>query len=93
MNLKLVLGIILAGMAAVFIIQNVSSVDLTFLFWTLSMSRALLMLLILSLGFILGWLLHGSFRRMKTITLKNKALLRIMASNWPNTWCTGWMSG
>ncbi|MEJ2662122.1 MAG: LapA family protein [Desulfobacteraceae bacterium] len=74
MNFKLVLGIILAGMAAVFIIQNVTSVDLTFLFWTLSMSRALLMFLILSLGFILGWLLHGSFRRMKTINLKNKAL-------------------
>ena len=74
MNFKLVLGIILAGMAAVFIIQNVTSVDLTFLFWTLSMSRALLMFLILSLGFILGWLLHGSFRRMKTINLQNKAL-------------------
>ena len=74
MNVKLILGIILAGMAAVFIIQNVRSVDLTFLFWTLSMSRALLMFLILSLGFILGWLLHGSFRRMKTINLQNKAL-------------------
>ena len=74
MNLKLILGIILAGMAAVFIIQNARSVDLTFLFWTLSMSRALLMFLILSLGFILGWLLHGSFRRMKTINLQNKAL-------------------
>jgi putative membrane protein len=74
MNAKLILAIILAGMAAVFIIQNVTSVDLTFLFWTLSMSRALLMFLILSLGFILGWLLHGSFRRMKTINLQNKAL-------------------
>ena len=74
MNLKLVLAIILAGMAAVFIIQNVTSVDLTFLFWTLSMSRALLMFLILSLGFILGWLLHGSFRKIKTMSLQNKAL-------------------
>jgi uncharacterized integral membrane protein len=74
MKAKLILGIILAGMAAVFIIQNVTSVDLTFLFWTLSMSRALLMFLILSLGFILGWLLHGSFRRIKTIPLQNKAL-------------------
>ena len=74
MNAKLILAIILAGMAAVFIIQNVTSVDLTFLFWTLSMSRALLMFLILSLGFILGWLLHGSFRRMKTINLQNRAL-------------------
>ena len=74
MKAKLILGIILAVMAAVFIIQNVTSVDLTFLFWTLSMSRALLMFLILSLGFILGWLLHGSFRRIKAIPLQNKAL-------------------
>jgi len=74
MNVKIVLGIILAGMAAVFIIQNVTSVDLTFLFWTLSMSRALLMFLILSLGILLGWLLHGSFRRIKSIPLQDKAL-------------------
>ena len=74
MNAKLILCIILAGMAAVFIIQNVTSVDLTFLFWTLSMSRALLMLLILSLGFILGWLLHGNSRRIKTLPMQNKAL-------------------
>ena len=74
MHVKLILGIILAGMAAVFIIQNITSVDLTFLFWTLSMSRALLMFLILSLGFILGWLLHGSLRKIKTIPLQDKAL-------------------
>ena len=63
MSAKLILAIILGGVVAVFIIQNVSSVDLTFLFWTLSMSRALLLFLVLSLGFILGWLLHGNFRK------------------------------
>jgi lipopolysaccharide assembly protein A len=74
MNAKIILGMILAGMAVVFIIQNATSVDLTFFFWTLSMSRALLMLLILSLGFILGWLMHGNFRRIKTLSMQNKAL-------------------
>ena len=74
MNAKLILGLILVGMAVVFIIQNVTSVNLTFLFWTLSMSRALLMFLILSLGFALGWLLHGSFRRIKSMPIQNKAL-------------------
>jgi lipopolysaccharide assembly protein A len=63
MNAKHILAIILAGTAAVFILQNVTSVDLTFLFWTLSMSRALLLFLVLSLGFILGWLLHGKYSR------------------------------
>jgi uncharacterized integral membrane protein len=74
MNYKLILGIVTAGMAGLFIIQNVTSVELTFLFWTLSMSRALLMSLILSVGIILGWLLHGNFRRIKTMPTQNKAL-------------------
>jgi uncharacterized integral membrane protein len=74
MNVKLIFGIILACLAVVFTIQNVTSVDLTFLFWTLSMSRVLLMLLILSLGIILGWMLHGSLRRMKSIRLQDKLL-------------------
>ena len=43
MNAKLLVGVILAGMAVLFIFQNVMPVQLTFLFWTLSMSKALLM--------------------------------------------------
>jgi lipopolysaccharide assembly protein A len=74
MNYKIILGFLLAGIAVLFIIQNVPSVELTFLFWTISMSRALLMFLILSAGIILGWLLHGRVRRIKTIPIQNKAL-------------------
>lgn len=74
MNAKLIVGIILAGMAVLFIFQNVMPVELTFLFWTLSMSKALLMFLILSVGVILGWVLHGSSRRIKTIPMHDKAL-------------------
>jgi len=74
MNYKLILSITIAGMAVLFIIQNVTVVDLKFLFWTLSMSRALLMSLILSIGIILGWLLHSYFKRSKTVSMKNKSL-------------------
>ena len=74
MSIKLIIGLILAAVVVLFILQNVTTMELTFLFWTLSMSRALLMFLILSIGILLGWLLHGSFRRMKTINLQNKAL-------------------
>jgi len=73
MNFKLILGLILAGLAVLFIIQNVTTVDLTFLFWTLSMSRALLMFLILSTGIILGWLLHSFAKRIKTVPIQNNA--------------------
>ena len=71
MNYKLILSIAIAGMAVLFIIQNVTVVDLKFLFWTLSMSRALLMSLILSIGIILGWLFHSYFKRLKTVSMQN----------------------
>jgi lipopolysaccharide assembly protein A len=72
MNVKLIVGTILAGLAVIFIIQNTTVTDLRFFFWTLSMSRALLMLLIFSVGTILGWLLHGSFNRRNKNTTRAK---------------------
>ncbi len=66
MKPKVIIGAILAVLAALFIMQNVAVMDLRFLFWTLSMSGALLMFLILAVGVILGWLLHSSFSRRKT---------------------------
>ena len=74
MNSKLILSLVLAGLAVLFIIQNVPAVELTFLFWTLSMSRALLMFLFLLTGIILGWLLHSHFGRRKTIPKQNETL-------------------
>jgi lipopolysaccharide assembly protein A len=73
MNFKLIFSIAISGMAVLFIIQNVTVVDMKFLFWTLSMSRALLMSLILSIGIILGWLLHSYFKRSKIVCMQNKS--------------------
>jgi uncharacterized integral membrane protein len=64
MNAKFIIGIILAGLGGVFIIQNVTVYELRFLFWPLSMSKALFM--ILSVGIIPGWLLNGSFNSRKS---------------------------
>lgn len=57
----------LALIAALFIVQNVAAVDVNFLFWTVSMSRALLIIFTLAIGVLLGWLLHGyhAYRRAK----------------------------
>jgi putative membrane protein len=74
MKYKLILGIAIAAMAVLFIIQNFTVVDLKFLFWTLSMSRALLISLILLIGIILGWLLNSYFKRFKTVSIQNKSL-------------------
>lgn len=75
MKPKLIFGAILAVLVLVFIIQNAAVMNLSFLFWTLSMSGALLMFLILSVGVILGWLLHSGFGRRKNNagTLKDMA--------------------
>ena len=75
MNAKLVTSIILASLTVIFIIQNAAMVEMKFLFWTLSISGALLVFLILSAGISLGWLLHGSFSRRKIRTHNNLGVL------------------
>jgi len=57
----LILIIALAGLALIFTVQNVAPVDVTFLVWTISMSRALLIVFTLSTGFLLGWFLHAYY--------------------------------
>jgi len=59
MNFKLILALILAGFAVLFIVQNVIVIEIRFLFWTLSMSRSLLTFFLLAIGVIIGWLLHS----------------------------------
>lgn len=59
MNHKLLPILILAGLAVLFVIQNVTVVEIRFLFWSVQMSRSLLMLLLLAIGIAIGWFLHG----------------------------------
>ncbi len=67
MSFNLMMVLTLAGIALLFIIQNVASVDVNFLLWTVSMSRALLIIFTLVIGFLLGWFLHSysSYRKNK----------------------------
>jgi uncharacterized integral membrane protein len=71
MNFKLVLSLILAGLAVFFVIQNVAVAEIRFLFWTLSMSRSLLMFFILAIGMVLGWLLHSCIMHRQVEEKKN----------------------
>jgi len=59
MTLKLVITLALAFLMSVFVLQNTTVVEIRFLFWTLSMSRALLIVLLLVIGMVLGWLAHS----------------------------------
>lgn len=65
MNYKLVLILILAGLVVLFIIQNVAVVEIQFLFWSVQMSRSLLMFLLLAIGVIIGWFLHSHLKYQK----------------------------
>ena len=65
MTLVFVVILILVGLAAIFILQNVAPVEVTFLLWSLSMSRALLVFFTFVLGLLSGWFLHSYFRYRK----------------------------
>jgi len=59
MNLRLILVLILGSLAVIFIAQNVTVVEISFLFWRASLSSALLIFFTLMIGFLLGWFLHS----------------------------------
>jgi uncharacterized integral membrane protein len=67
MSFKLIFILILIGLAALLIIHNVAAVEVRFLFWSIAMSRALLIVFALVIGFVSGWIVHGSLalRRSK----------------------------
>jgi len=68
MNYKMLLILILSGLAVLFIIQNVAVVEIQFLFWATQMPRSLLMFLLLAIGIIIGWFLHGYVRHREAKT-------------------------
>ena len=59
---KLTLSLVLVGVVLLFTLQNTQIVEVQLLFWKLSMSRVLLILLLLAVGAILGWVAHSVYR-------------------------------
>ena len=60
-NIKLIVSLVLAALLLIFIIQNAAVVELHFLFWTLSMSRSLMILFVLFIGLVIGWIVGSHF--------------------------------
>lgn len=52
------LGLALTVLVAVLVLQNTEVVEIRLLFWSLSMSRALLLPLVFAAGLLVGWALH-----------------------------------
>ncbi len=59
MNARIIAAVVVLVLLLVFIIQNTEVAQVSFLFWSISMSRALLILFLLVIGAALGWFLHG----------------------------------
>jgi uncharacterized integral membrane protein len=72
MSLKLFTSLILIALTAIFIVQNVSVVEIRILFWSISMSRSLMFVFLLLIGIIIGWLLRGHMsHKKKSETIKD----------------------
>ena len=62
-NLKMVLSLTGLALFLIFVIQNTEAVDVEFLFWSFQTRRAVLLFVVLAIGFAIGWILHGWPRR------------------------------
>jgi uncharacterized integral membrane protein len=57
MRIWTVVLLVLLALVIVFVLQNTQIVDVQFFFWTVSMSRALVLLGTLVIGLFAGWLI------------------------------------
>jgi uncharacterized integral membrane protein len=68
MKFKQILYLVIIGFVILFVFQNTVVVEIQFLFWTISASRSLLILVFVAIGILIGWLLsnHFSINRKKS---------------------------
>jgi len=78
MTFKMIIALILTGCAVLFIAQNSDVVQVSFLAWQISLSRALLIVFSLLIGFIIGWFMNSyfSYRRAQREFERERSVLR-----------------
>lgn len=54
---------VLLGLLVLFVIQNVATVEVSFLFWTLKLPRSILLFLTFAVGAVAGWSISKIGRR------------------------------
>ncbi len=57
MNLKLILAYAIGIIALIFVIQNLETVQVNFLLWTVQMPRAVMLLIVFLAGAATAWLI------------------------------------
>ena len=63
--MKFILGIVIGVLLIIFLVQNTQVVDITFLAWTVSISRAIMVLLVFLFGTGIGWIVTSFTVRRK----------------------------
>jgi uncharacterized integral membrane protein len=58
-SLKSILSLLLIIAVLIFAIQNFATVEIQFLFWSFSLPRALMIVALLGIGFIIGMLFYS----------------------------------
>ena len=62
--IKKIISLLLIIAVLIFSIQNIAAVEIQFLLWNFSIPRALLIVILLGIGFIIGMLFYSiAFRR------------------------------
>lgn len=65
-SIKSIISLILIIAVLIFSIQNIAAVEIQFLLWSFSIPRALLIVILLGIGFIIGMLFYSLvFRHRK----------------------------
>lgn len=62
-RIRLTLGVISVFILVIFMLQNAEVVSVRFLFWTLEMSRVILILALLLAGFLLGYIVRSLHKK------------------------------
>ena len=62
-KLKTIIVLILLSCTLVFVFQNTETVEISFLFWRFALSRIVMILALLLVGFVLGFFVARHFAR------------------------------
>ena len=57
--------LILVGLVIIFAIQNTTTVEIQFLFWSFSAPRVFMVVSLFAIGFLLGWIVCGMSLKKK----------------------------
>ena len=63
---KLIASIIIAVLVIIFMFQNSETIQIHVFFWTISMSRAIMVFSLLVAGILIGWFLNSYFSTKNT---------------------------